>query len=1824
MTRHTLTSAARERLAAVVERYKADASAPLVATSLTESSGLELAAVSLCRDDLERARATFDSNRWSEAQRLYADIRAVAAQIAESGSNSHDARAVSTSALLGQVASLLNLQEVDRAREVLQVIDEKALDTKQRTVLARALVEIREAERARAVLDAVYSDERDNERWREASALVELARGNVPEILERVPSVLYSLANHYQVAGEVAKAAAVALEALAKDSRNPILTASIISTAMVALMRTIFEDDIKDDGIPVADRPEYARRIAAEFKAIFDAGLPTLARANLLEVALNYAGSLRERDLFRWIISHSDPVERDKGQPNEVRLAFEFAEKGDINKALEIMPRQAHPWRSDLMRGQLLRAAGDQEAALETLNGLVAAWPGRVPIHIALAEVLIDRLQFDLALPHAEAAYRGLSTPSLVMLLARCLIELNQGTRALLLLENLDTTEQILELRAYAADQAHDPRATIYWSQLLTYDADDTNARLHLAAALMRSGDIEGAARRARELLDTSVDTLGRDQIAACGQMLSMARFLPTSDQLIQRAAEALRTRFPADDKAEMLRLTLLSSLGFPTGAAPIDYERLARAGHVTAVSLDDAAEFLHKRTERVNAAHALYRAGCLDAETLCQVTGIKVATLVVGWSKAAASGRTPLRAAVIPGLSNVDEQVRGRYFLCSALELLLLQKCAALAHVPAALGEGFLVALDSTWAQLVDDAYYLERSVQRDELARLARLLAKTVATLELRRIDQAMPEREIARQDGLVFVTTEPTEETDVDARSLLRALTEAGAVSRPHLEQAMRYLGGDAQGASGPVELGARFLLENGLLELLDSAGILDALFAAIPNIIVTDVALGNIRQRLHELEAFGEAATLQRETIELLGAGLRTGWFRLEKAPTVSSLPSLREDVDPDQATLLTQSIRQQAAFKELLNQNKTWQRIAADSFGFDSFGHPQQWRLLAFKDEQQGRDFILKYWRPGKREITLSRFVRSLVQQQQRASTMRVLAQLGFVDALLPDDIISLVGEYGRVDVGAAARILDGMESSSGDFQTRGVFTRTQLAIVYAMSIWKLVKTRTLRTTQSATQQLLTRLEVLDKQHASRLVEQTLCNVVLAALDDREASFVEENPDSFSLVPASIAGQLWQDLAAWRGEDPQRVASFRRALAHAWEHLGELRDGPVTLAQWAPLSLANDILVNSNEFDAHIPSPDAVVAIMSALWKERPLARKTVTFTSSNEHVEVDIERVLSAAAAVAAKPDEQSWSCDDGTSMTFQYAPGRSAGTGRVSMPIEAVILRMEPQAAARTATKLAIGNGARDGRLYQALTEFAKNPTDKSRRKYLARAACCAPFKLVADDPHFIFFFGDRAAMSQQGYPETLEELRELLSEPADLTGADARTLAKHFFDRFEEGGPWFDREDKFQLVELASRVPGPLPAEAARSIFDQQSSEDLQQIERALGVSQNMPIGMLAIATAFAMLTVCNNKPLENVTSMTMALVGLLGRESSDTSEKDTLASIEPVALQSIGSVVSRFTSWRTSIAEHAWLTTRLYEWWMREADVANVRPFFEPDGSPWQRLRTEVVLNIMLDILEVTVVTQGRVPSLPLPVLEVLKAIACREGTNPFEAARRPAWIYWDRPQGCEWLASLILLWGAPDAFFDLRPELRLAMLEKLSRTNEQTKAHGISFQPVFRAISRHAERLTDPEVTAVHQWLNTAESGGLLDLWRAELLTGIFAARGDAEAAAKLRQLAVADTLRVARAELVGGYLEAACSTKVTGAEPTVIDLLDTVLGTEEGEAQIRAGVLLALGRPKRERVLELLGAVLQTKTLSPELRHILNTVMTNNSPIQGDS
>jgi hypothetical protein len=1815
--RLTLTESAQKSVDEVLAKYGDDQQRLSV---LAGVEAITAVAVHLCRDELNRARDAFNRYDWRTALAQYGEVKRSAEQLLSRGTNTEDARSVIVSATLGEVSCLLNLQELEGAERSLASVPTVGLDLVQRAVFARSLVALEHAHRAREVLDQAPYDERTHAKWLEASQLVELALGNVPEVVERSPSVLHRLSHHHLVSGDVEKAAAIALEALEEPSVNPVLGSALLSTAMVALMRTVYEDDIKGDGVPVLRRAEYAQTISIRFRSLFTTQLPSMVRRNLLGLGLNYSGSLREHDLLRWILSNSEDLERDQAETNELKVAFELAAAGDVAKAIAVLPKQRHPWREDLIRFRLLREAGQLNAAVDGLIGLATAWPGRVPVHAALAEMLIEQRDFALALPHAEACHRGLPTDSMASLLARCLVELGDGHRALSALANAVTTDHVLELRAYGADLAHDPRAPRFWSQLLERASAEPNVKLRLGVSLARTGDVEGAARHARELLENHLASLKRDDVATCGQLLSLARFLPNSDALIKLAAETLRTRFPDDVVAEFQRLLLVSGLGFPEGVAPIDYDRLARAGHLQALSLDDAADVVRRKTELSQAAHALYHAGCLSIDTLCEVTGTRLASMLESWSDAAGKGTNPLRAAIIPGPAPAgDPLVAGQTYFCSGLELLLLQHSGALPHVKAAIGDGALVSLESTWSSLINDAFYLEQTAQRDEALRIGTLLRKLATWTNVRRLDEGpADERATAGKFQCAFVAIEPTELDDTDALSLLFTIAENALVSRAQLAEAARILGRPLARPSTRVDLQKPLLFQSGLFELFDTAGVLGAVIAACARVHVTGGAVAVLQNRLDGLERQGRAATLQKRCVEELGIGLRAGWFRLIQEPQTSSLPPLREDADPNQAELLTRSIRRLVAVKQLVAEHSGWHRVVADSFGFDTLGHPQQWKMLAFKNNVEGREFVRRYWTPSKNEITLGRFARSVVQSAQRPSTIRQLARLGFSDALLPQDIIEMEDEFGRLDTGAAGRVLDGVEASVGDSHARGVFCRTQVASVYAMTMWQFAMRHPQQTAScvSACHQLLDRLEQLDERHATRLVEQAVCNLAVAALDDRKSSFVEGPDGTYLLVPESVAGQFWRAIYTWEACSARRKSSFRRGLGHAWELLGNLKNGPDGAAQWAPLALANDILVDDRASEIAVPSPDGVVAILSALWKERPLRLKRLALGSDKEEVEVDLEELLAVAARNAPADGSDAWR-SDGSSLSFPYVPKVGAAPITLSMPVEAVLLRMEASEGAKAARQLAKAVGFRDGRLYNALLEFAKQPNHAGVRKDLALAACGAPFRLVADDPKFVLSFGDRAATSQHGYPASLAELREMLSEPDQLfTGPLAGQLEHELpaeFTRRLEGGIWAHRSDSYALVHFASRVPGRLPSTAARSMFNAETDEDLEAASKGLESSQDLTVGSLAMAVGFAILTCSSERAAVLKERMGSALAEALRREALP-QQSASLAAVESSVLRGIGHVVSRFSPWGIAEVEHAWLTTRLYEWWVREVDSSEVVSMFAAEpAEEWSPLRLEVILNVVLDVLEGLVTSEQRLPTMPPLLIDALKWVVTAYADSPFEPAHRLPWLYWARPQGCGWLAASILLWIDPRTFFEMRPEMRLALLEKLPRTTSAAKANGLSYLPVVRALGRGARELKEPELEAIHTWIATAESDGLLDLWRAELLTGLLASTGDRSVASELRSLAMRETLQTSRAELLGSYIDAIANVRSPDLYPSVIELIETFFTLEQGDVVAR-GLRLALERQNSDVARDLLQELVSSPTATPQVASAIATAL----------
>jgi hypothetical protein len=71
------------------------------------------------------------------------------------------------------------------------------------------------------------------------------------------------------------------------------------------------------------------------------------------------------------------------------------------------------------------------------------------------------------------------------------------------------------------------------------------------------------------------------------------------------------------------------------------------------------------------------------------------------------------------------------------------------------------------------------------------------------------------------------------------------------------------------------------------------------------------------------------------------------------------------------------------------------------------------------------------------------------------------------------------------------------------------------------------------------------------------------------------------------------------------------------------------------------------------------------------------------------------------------------------------------------------------------------------------------------------------------------------------------------------------------------------------------------------------------------------------------------------------------------------------------------------------------------------------------------------------------------------------------------------------------------------------------------------------------------------------------------------------------------------------------------------ESTVVELLEAVFRVE-AEPPIQAGLALALGRPNRERVLDMLRAVLRLETLSQELHGVLEAAIANDTTMSNET
>jgi hypothetical protein len=365
-----------------------------------------------------------------------------------------------------------------------------------------------------------------------------------------------------------------------------------------------------------------------------------------------------------------------------------------------------------------------------------------------------------------------------------------------------------------------------------------------------------------------------------------------------------------------------------------------------------------------------------------------------------------------------------------------------------------------------------------------------------------------------------------------------------------------------------------------------------------------------------------------------------------------------------------------------------------------------------------------------------------------------------------------------------------------------------------------------------------------------------------------------------------------------------------------------------------------------------PETEAL-AILSSHWRAQVLDGLTV-----------QLDRLLTLAELLdhGARLLGQSTTGVGGDDRTWRYPfPLRvPSGSVNVFAPVEAILLRAEPQARTVIAQVWAGHQGPHDGRAHDALLRIAEHPDDVARRRHYARFTVTAPWRLVRDDPGFFVQFADRRPFGAESSLPCIDDLRAMLSEPQeDLVG---ESLGDIFIARSREGGLWVERADLLALVKQASEVPGNLVAASigAKRVEDHHAAEIEAALAR-LAHADEHPIARLAGDLCFLRVAALERPVVktgrgevdlrQELPDLALRLLDSVMQvrppESLEEAPPITLASLEGAVLRVCRDVVAKIgrRSGRLPPRDWLWLTYRLYQWLI--AQMERVAPDERYDG-------------------------------------------------------------------------------------------------------------------------------------------------------------------------------------------------------------------------------------------------------------------------------------
>jgi len=1200
--------------------------------------------------------------------------------------------------------------------------------------------------------------------------LLAIADGEVPVSLEDSPHVLLRAAECQLQNGKVAQAESNSRHALDSAADHLVLRVFLTQVLVQSLWRTTFEDNVTDGGIHPKNRPATLEQIQAQTSALETKVLPAAVRESLLRVqGMFYALTLDATNLTR--LERSQAFKTLQPSENDPRaLAFKLASSGELEAALDLLAQDDHPWRPRLDKVDLLHARGDTATAKVLAIELANEFPGRSPIDYTAAKLLLISGDAEAALPLAQRAKRNLPGKGYLILLARCLLSMQEYAMVTAELAPLaeDTDLDVLGLLATAADNNEDPASMELWRRYIREAPNNGSARVRLASALARYGDIDEAARVAEIAIRRSGHSLTKNELFACGRLQLRSARDDNSEQLTREVASLLRTRFE-DDEAEHYRLLLLSAIGLPIVDHPIDYERLVELGHLRSVSIDDVTAMVAQQRRLSAAAYEAYHQGWLSFESFCRLTGARAAEVVVQLSKAPHARDLRLRTPVAVGDPTAAPSLRGTTVLVSDLELLVLHQCDLLDQMVGQLGDtGHFVMFHDVWNRVMEDRLSLEAAADRGEARRVRALLTLIVSSGDFSMANQPdqLSDLEFAETAHILWIGHTPTD-SGVGIVSVLKLLTQRRELVPETVEKAVRQLGVDDTTEELPIALPETAMLAPQLVDQLHRLGLLESLAGCFDRLVVGREALHQLRTRAREFERRLAAADLAEALHRRLGEGRRDEWLKIAARPAVDQLPRLREEVNTA-ADLVREPIHDALTYRQALLENTNWWRLTAEFVGTDGLGDITHLTKLAWPSPDAIREFLAQMRSVAGREVTIPQLVRGGMPSSEQSNYLLKLAKLGFQDALSARELLQLANTYGGLDVGIPDSILSKMEAAASSTTDHWAdLVRLKLAAVYAEAMWQAFfaddAAPSIDAARAICATLLDRASSLD-QNRGRLTEQILGNLVTLAIERPSVSFKAKEDDSDTFVPSAEApvSALWNAISHWIAGRRLQESACRRAISHAWRVLDTYRKGGSSAAQWMPVILATDLLLASDENVHRVPHPDAVAAILSAFWKERPLSARRWTLTLGEKSVELDLEELLQHATELATTQPKQI--AIDALNLHFEYPVGDKERRVSIAVPVEAVLLRADQVTCGKLAASLATLVGPRDGRLYRQLQQLVDSPGDESSRRAVARTACAAPFKLVYDFPALMLAWGVMGNDEVGSYPRSLAELSELL----------------------------------------------------------------------------------------------------------------------------------------------------------------------------------------------------------------------------------------------------------------------------------------------------------------------------------------------------------------------------------------------------------------------------------------------------------------------------